>query len=60
MALQLSANRPRQLQYCGAGLRTDLRLLEVDAALLDEIKDKGCACTVLVQPIQILALPGVL
>mgnify|MGYP001811118969 CR=1 FL=1 len=43
MALQLSASRPRQLQYSGQGLRRDLRLLELDDALLNEIKKDGCA-----------------
>lgn len=43
MSLQLSASRPRQLQYSGKGLRRDLRLLEVDEGLLAEISKSGCA-----------------
>lgn len=42
MSLKLSASRPRQLVYSGVGLRTDLRLLEVDDALLSEITTNGC------------------
>jgi hypothetical protein len=42
MALKLSSSRPRQLQYSAAGLRRDLRLLEVDDALLGAITGGGC------------------
>lgn len=42
MSLQLSASRPRQLAYKAGGLRSDLRLLEVDDALLAEIARGGC------------------
>ncbi|KAI8463895.1 MAG: sister chromatid cohesion protein Dcc1 [Monoraphidium minutum] len=41
MSLQLSSSRPRQLQYSGAGLRRDLRLLEVEDGLLAEIQRGG-------------------
>ena len=55
MSLKLSASRPRQLQYAAGGLRRDLRLLEVDEALLAEIKRGGCAR----RPIQIPFLTAV-
>jgi hypothetical protein len=41
MSLQLSGSKPRQLQYIGTGLRRDLRLLELDEALLAEIQLNG-------------------
>ncbi|GBF89216.1 sister chromatid cohesion DCC1 [Raphidocelis subcapitata] len=41
MSLQLSGSRPRQLQYSASGLRRDLRLLEVDDALLGDIAAGG-------------------
>jgi hypothetical protein len=42
MALeQLSATKPRALQYAPGGLREDLKLLEVSDAILQEIQDGG-------------------
>jgi hypothetical protein len=39
--LQLSSCKPRELRYAAGGLRTDLRLLEVDEATLCAIQEEG-------------------
>lgn len=38
MSLQLSAAKPRHLQYAAGGLRSDLRLIELDDKLLETVK----------------------
>lgn len=38
MSLQLSTSKPRHLQYAEGGLRSDLRLIELDEKLLDSVK----------------------
>lgn len=38
MSLQLSTQKPRQLQYAAGGLRKDFRLIELDDTLLDSVK----------------------
>lgn len=42
MSLQLSKHKPRHLQYSAGGLRTDLKLLEVDEKLLQTILSDQC------------------
>lgn len=42
MSLQLSKNKPRQLQYAAGGLREDYTLLELDENLLDTIIRDQC------------------
>jgi hypothetical protein len=38
MSLSLSTAKPRQLHYAVGGLRSDLRLIELDEKLLDSVK----------------------
>ncbi len=42
MALHLSSRKPRQLHYHHTGLKDDYMLLEVDDAILQDIKTSGC------------------